>query len=84
MQPRASQSMRSPEDAGAWVRTVWSSRRLQLDHMNGIKIHDNAQCSRPTVGEIDDRVNEPGPILLQGDHGTVSFRNIRIKEHPKE
>ena len=25
-----------------------------------------------------------GPIFLQGDHGTVSFRNIRIKELPKE
>ena len=28
----------------------------------------------------DNKVTEPGPIFLQGDHGTVSFRNIRIKE----
>lgn len=52
--------------------------------LNGQKIHDNVTCRRPTGGEIDNRVNEPGPILLQGDHGTVSFRNIRIKELPKE
>jgi hypothetical protein len=24
-------------------------------------------------------VDQPGPILLQGDHGAVGFRNIRIK-----
>jgi hypothetical protein len=47
-------------------------------------VHDNVECNRPTGGEIDGNVNEPGPILLQGDHGTVSFRNIRIKELPKD
>ena len=52
--------------------------------LNGVKIHDNVPCDRPTGSEIDGRVSEPGPIFLQGDHGTVSFRNIRIKELPKE
>ena len=52
--------------------------------MNGVKIHDNVQCDRATGSEIDDKVNEPGPIFLQGDHGTVSFRNIRIKELPDQ
>ncbi len=50
--------------------------------LNGVKIHDNVECTRPTGGEIDNKIGEPGPILLQGDHGTVSFRNIRIKELP--
>jgi hypothetical protein len=50
--------------------------------LNGVKIHDAVECSRPTGGELDNRINEPGPILLQGDHGTVSFRNLRIKELP--
>jgi hypothetical protein len=48
--------------------------------LNGVKIHDNVECPKPTGGEVDNKVNEPGPILLQGDHGTVSFRNISIKE----
>ena len=52
--------------------------------LNGVRIQDNVQCDRPTGGEIDRQMNEPGPILLQGDHGTVSFRNIFIKELPKE
>jgi hypothetical protein len=50
--------------------------------LNGVKIHDQVECKRPTGGELDNKVTEPGPILLQGDHGTVSFRNIRIKELP--
>jgi hypothetical protein len=52
--------------------------------LNGVKIHDNVVCNRATGSEIDNKVNEPGPIFLQGDHGTVSFRNIRLKELPKE
>lgn len=53
-------------------------------YLNGVKIHDNVECDKPTGGELDGRMDVPGPILLQGDHGTVSFRNIRIKELPKE
>jgi hypothetical protein len=52
--------------------------------LNGKKIHDNVECNKATGSEIDNKVNEPGPIFLQGDHGTVSFRNVRIKELPAE
>ena len=48
--------------------------------LNGKKIHDNVVCDVATGSEIDRNVKEPGPIFLQGDHGTVSFRNMRIKE----
>jgi 3-keto-disaccharide hydrolase len=47
--------------------------------LNGKKIHDQVECNRATGSEIDDKVDDPGPIFLQGDHGTVWFRNIRIK-----
>jgi hypothetical protein len=52
--------------------------------LNGKKIHDNVECNKATGSEIDNKLNEPGPIFLQGDHGTVWFRNIEIKELPKE
>ena len=52
--------------------------------LNGKKIHDNVECNKATGSEIDAKVTEPGPIFLQGDHGTVSFRNIQIKELPKD
>ena len=48
--------------------------------LNGKKVHDQAVCDKATGSEIDNKVKEPGPIFLQGDHGTVSFRNMRIKE----
>jgi hypothetical protein len=48
--------------------------------LNGVKVHDNVECNKPTGGELDNKVGEPGPILLQGDHGTVWFRNMQIKE----
>ena len=51
--------------------------------LNGVKIHDNVQCDQATGGELDRDMDQPGPILLQGDHGTVSFRNIRLKELPE-
>jgi hypothetical protein len=54
------------------------------DTLNGKTIHDNVACDVATGSEIDKKVTEPGPIFLQGDHGTVSFRNMRIKELPGE
>ena len=50
--------------------------------LNGKKIQDEVECDRATGSEIDNHINEPGPIFLQGDHGTVWFRNVRIKELP--
>lgn len=50
--------------------------------LNGEKIHDNVECNKATGSEIDNKVTEPGPIFLQGDHGSVTFRNIRIKTLP--
>jgi hypothetical protein len=48
--------------------------------LNGVKIHDNVECNKATGSELDNKVDEPGAIFLQGDHGTVWFRNLRIKE----
>jgi hypothetical protein len=48
--------------------------------LNGVKIHDHVECNKATGGELDNKLDEPGPILLQGDHGTVWFRNIELKE----
>ena len=48
--------------------------------LNGKKIHDNVECAKATGSEIDNKISEPGPLFLQGDHGTVHFRKIEIKE----
>lgn len=47
--------------------------------LNGVQVHDRVECKRGTGSHLDDNVNQPGPILLQGDHGSVAFRKIEIK-----
>lgn len=47
--------------------------------LNNTKILDEVQIDRATGGELDSNLSEPGPIMLQGDHGSVAFRRIRIK-----
>ncbi len=48
--------------------------------VNGIHIIDNQPIPGATGGALDSNVGEPGPIMLQGDHGPVAYRSIRIKE----
>jgi hypothetical protein len=48
--------------------------------LNGEKVHDNVTVDKPTGGELDKNMDQPGPIMLQGDHGSISFRKIEIKE----
>lgn len=67
-------------EPGRWnqVEATIQGNRVSVI-LNRVKIHDNVEVTKPTGGQIDNNVNEPGPILLQGDHGSVAFRNLRIK-----
>jgi uncharacterized protein len=69
--------------AGEWnqVEVSLKTNRVTVI-LNGIKIHDNLLLDRATGGELDSQLTEPGPILLQGDHGSVAFRKIRLKRIP--
>jgi hypothetical protein len=44
--------------------------------LNGKTIIDDKEIPGITGGALHSREGEPGPLLLQGDHGEVSFRNI--------
>jgi hypothetical protein len=46
---------------------------------NGKLIHENVELSGPTRGPIAEDENPTGPIRLQGDHGPVAYRNLRVK-----
>ncbi len=65
---------------GEWqtVEATMKGNRVSVI-LNGVKVHDNVLVDRATGGELDTNVNDPGPFMLQGDHGTVAFRNIRVK-----
>ncbi len=46
--------------------------------LNGQKIHDNATIQAITGGALDANETQPGPIMLQGDHGKVFYRKVTI------
>lgn len=46
--------------------------------LNGKRVISGMPLEGPSHGALDDRLDEPGPILLQGKFGAVSFRNVCI------
>lgn len=52
--------------------------RVSVVH-NGVTIIDNAELKTPTGAARRFDEEAPGPILLQGDHGPVAFRSLRIR-----
>jgi hypothetical protein len=51
--------------------------------LNGIVIHENVSLSGPTCGPISEAEAATGPIMIQGDHGAVAFRNLQFKNYDK-
>ena len=52
--------------------------------LNGEKVIDNQPVPHPTSGAIHTDPTAPGPIYLQGDHTSVSYRNIYLAPVIKE
>lgn len=77
------QFVSKPGDQWQTVEATMIGNKITVT-LNGVKIHDNVACDRATGSELDKNVTEPGPFFLQGDHGAVSFRNLRVKELPKQ
>ncbi|MEX2212663.1 MAG: DUF1080 domain-containing protein [Phycisphaeraceae bacterium] len=46
--------------------------------LNGELLHENIEMNGPTPGGITGKEAPTGPIMFQGDHGPIAFRNIRI------
>ncbi len=50
--------------------------------LNGKLIHENVEVSAPTGAAWRLVPEVPrGPLLLQGDHGPVAFRNVQVRPH---
>ena len=46
--------------------------------LNDQIIHENVEMKGPTPTGLTGREAATGPIMFQGDHGPVSYRNIRV------
>jgi hypothetical protein len=53
--------------------------KLNLVTVNGAIIHENIEIPLPTGGPIQNDEVAKGPIMIQGDHGAVAFRNIKYR-----
>lgn len=70
-------SFRAPRfnDQGVKVQ----SAKILYAELNGVRIHENVEIPTPTGGSLENNEVPKGPIMIQGDHGEVAFRNIRYK-----
>jgi hypothetical protein len=59
-------------------KKIANARFISVE-LNGIKIHDNVEVPLLTGGPIEDNEKAMGPLMIQGDHGAVAFRNIKYR-----
>ena len=59
-------------------RKIANARFERVLH-NGILIHEDVECSGPTRGAWQAQDIAKGPLRLQGDHGPVAYRNLRLR-----
>jgi len=67
------------KDAGEWqTYDITLVGRVVSVVANGKEIICKQVIPGITGGALDSREGEPGPLLLQGDHGPIEYRNIVI------
>ena len=60
-----------------WGKKVENARFEEVIH-NGKTIHENVEVTGSTRAATYDDEKSRGPLMLQGDHGPVAYRNIWI------
>ncbi len=58
-------------------KKIANAKMLKVE-LNGMIIHENVELMGPTRSSIDGEVPK-GPLMFQGDHGSVAFRNLVVK-----
>lgn len=70
-------SVNAAKKAGQWqTYDITLTGRIVSVVLNGTRVICNREIPGITGGALDSNEGEPGPILLQGDHGRVEYRNI--------
>jgi hypothetical protein len=69
-------SFRAPRFNAAGEKTE-NAKFIKVVH-NGKTIHENVEVTGPTRGSTFEKEAPTGPIALQGDHGPVAFRSLKI------
>ena len=58
-----------------------ANARFEHVYLNDFLIHENVEVSGPTRAAFYSDEKPTGPLMMQGDHGPVAFRNIKYKSY---
>jgi hypothetical protein len=75
LRPAANASRRAGEWQAFDITLI--GRRVSVA-LNGQRIIDDQEIPGITGGALDSDEGAPGPIMLQGDHGKISFRKVTL------
>ena len=77
---RVAPTQNAGKAAGEWehYRITLVDRHVTVVH-NGVRVIDNAPVVGPTGGALNADVTRPGPLMLQGDHTQVEFRELWLR-----
>lgn len=56
-----------------------ANARFEWVELNGVRVQENVELSGPTREAAYDDESESAPLMIQGDHGPVAFRNFEYK-----
>ncbi len=66
-----------PRRPGEWRRlSITLVGRTVSVTLDGVLLIDRQEIPGPTSGGFNSREQLPGPLILQGDHGSISYRNL--------
>ena len=68
---------RAPRFDSAGNKTE-NARFVEIVH-NGVVVHENVELTGPTRAATSEDETTMGQLMIQGDHGPVALRNVRIK-----
>ncbi len=57
-----------------------ANAKFNIVKINGLTIHENIEIPLPTGGPISKEEVAEGPLMIQGDHGAVAFRKIKLRK----
>ncbi len=72
-------AVNAAREPGEWqtYEITLVGRHVTIIH-NGIEVISNRPIPGITGGSLDSNEGEPGPIMIQGDHGPVEFRKFVV------
>ena len=87
----AAPKLNASKKPGEWQKFVIDFRAPKFDGekktanakfvkvtLNDTVLHENVEMKGPTPGGLTGKEAATGPLMFQGDHGPVAFRNIRV------